>query len=939
MNSATLFSCYRTYPIICFAYNAVRIVSRAAHNLGLKRNTKYMRSLKEYEKKRDFAVTREPDGNSAKRKNKTKKTTNRARKKSDEYAVKAERGKKSVLRFVVQWHFARREHYDLRLEWDGVLVSYAVPKRPSLDPKVKRLAIRVEDHPLEYADFFGEIPKGEYGGGTVTIFDKGVWEPISGNPDSDEFKFVLCGEFYKGAFVLVKTAQNYLLIKERDEYAESNESGTKRANKKRDEYAEERQRIQILPHDISGSGKTARKKFTANIAVNRRKHPRAARNAGSALAENAQESNAFDYASNSRRNPLSVSGFAEIDKAGTQRLPFLPQLATPAQSLPEGEYVYEVKFDGYRLLAVCEPGRVRLYSRNGHNVTKKFPRIESELLRAKVTAVLDGEAVVLNKAGASDFSALTHDLKHGGGNVCYAVFDMLMKDGTDIRSLPLLERKARLSALRQSAAVFISEHTYDGERLLRAVKAAGLEGIVAKKSSAPYRSGKSDSWLKIKCRKRAEFVVGGYSTGSSGALTLYIGAYDKDGLAYAGRVGSGFSAKASEEALAALKKIKRNACPFSSAPTCKGAQWVKPVAVIEAEFAEWNYPQVLRQASFKGFRFDKTANQVVLPLELISKPLNTVGANTEENNCAEQLHAPKITNPDKALGNGVTKGDVANYYSAVSGEMIKYAEYRVLSLVRCNNAKSSACYFKKHPAAADIKRINENGGESVWDDENTAVKTPKNLSAVKNETNEKNTEYIYLTDERGILSEVQSGTIEFHIRGGTVAEQNGARRAVDIMVFDLDPDESLELDAVRRCALDVKKTLARLGFRSFIKTSGGKGYHVAVPLNRGANRAEISKRVALLLESQSDIYTTDVKKSARHGKVYIDYVRNSKGATFSAPYSLKNKNGKFTVSAPIAWNELYTIAPDGVDMRNAVSRLKLNPWRGFFSANTQTPQK
>ncbi len=779
------------------------------------------KKLKKYRMKRDFSLTREPRGSIGKRDRKG-------------------------LRFCVQHHRARSDHYDLRLEIGGVAASWAIPKGPSYNTKDKRLAMHVEDHPLDYMLFEGSIPKGEYGGGTVMLWDEGEWlpktDPERGLEDGS-LKFTLLGERLKGDWALVRMkgererGEPWLLIKEKDAFA----------------------------RPYAGIGKFSRSLHS-----------------GRTFAE---------IGSAYRSNPFSQ---AEV------------MLAQLSESLPSDMgWVYELKYDGDRVLAFVEGEEARLLSRRGSDLTKIYSpaaRAIEKLLGGRA-AVLDGEMIVAGKDGLADFGALRRYARSGRGEgLVYVLFDLLSLDGEDLRSLPLLQRKEMLEGLLKGVpeGLKYSAHTKRlTKRELEVLKEKGAEGIVAKRADAPYTAGKCGDWLKIKFRKSREFVVGGYSVTSAGTLkALLVGYFEGKKLIYAGRVGTGFSEEDRRELTEALHKTEQGEMPFVEVPkgAAREAVWVKPLLAVQVNFAEMTDAGLLRQASYIGIRADKKAREIGA-----EKPIKQ----KIKRDTSDMVGANLVTHPEKVLfpQEKITKGELAEYYAAAASRMLPYALKRPLSVVCCPNGIAGESFFRRH-LEGDFKGIGKFGsGEE---------------------------EYFYLKDANGILSLAQYNAVEFHVWGVKIASPEKP----DVMVFDLDPDEGLSLAAVRRGARDVKEILDALGLKSFLKTSGGKGYHIVVPFQRGTDGEGFSafaKEVALLLENAYPTrYTATMSKTARVGKIFIDWRRNTVGSTFVAPYSVRARAGA-PVSVPIAWEELSRISPASFTLKNIFRRLAApDPWEEFF---------
>ncbi len=797
--------------------------------------------LQKYRDKRDFAKTAEPQG-------------------------KAEH-KTEALRFVVQHHLARRDHYDFRLEWEGTLLSWAVPKGPSYNPSDKRLAVRVEDHPIEYKDFEGTIPKGEYGGGTVMLWDEGTWEPhmdIDKGFKEGSLKFTLYGTRLKGNWALAQVRnkedddkENWLLIKEKDDYA--------------------------LPD--SGI-----EKYNTSIRTGRTMEE----------IEEGREAGGL-------HNPFEHTGV---------------QLAKLVARAPEGgDWVYELKYDGYRILAYIECGTVRLMTRNNLDYTGRFSPVADALRTwAKGRAmVLDGEMAVADESGRTDFQALQQYIRNPEGkNLTYIVFDLLALDGQDMRGLPLAERKKQLEYLMSDAPENLrySRHIEgSGKDCFEAACRMGMEGIVGKKASSGYQGTRNGDWIKIKCDNRQEFVVGGYTISDKAVRevsALLLGTYEGDKLVYAGRAGSGLTEHGAAGLIKDFEKLVIKESPFVKPPKPRAGEkilWLRPERVAEVRFAERTADGLLRQASFKGMRTDKNPRDVAAekPEE---EDLNKEEKMENGKDGGTMVGGIKISNPDKVMfeEGGITKADVARYYEKISGRMLPYIKGRILSIVRCPQGVGEACFFKKHPdnSAKGIVPVEVTGGEGG---EGT---------------------YFYIESKEGLVAEAQMGTLEFHTWGSRADKLE----TPDIMVFDLDPDEGMDIGQIRQGVRDIKEILTGLRLKAYLKTSGGKGYHVVVPIRKEMSWEEFhdfAKGVAQVMENRwPQKYTSNVRKERRKGRIFIDWMRNGRGATSIAPYSLRARQGA-KVSMPISWEELDAIVPDGIDMMEALRRaVRSDPWKDFF---------
>lgn len=760
-------------------------------------------SLTQYRRKRDFTKTPEPEGKTEKRKNER--------------------------RFVIQFHFARKDHYDFRLEWNGVLLSWAIPKGPSMNPSDKRLAVQTEDHPLSYRDFEGNIPIGQYGGGTVMLFDEGLWEPL--NPVKNglkegNLKFILRGERIRGAFALIRMKdENWLLIKEKDAYAK----------------------------------KTAGiQKFKTSIR--------------------------------------SGQTMEEIKKGRQQKTSGVKpnaELALLREEIPsESGWIYEIKYDGYRILSIVEDGNVRLLSRNHIDYSDKFETISQALkaLSSGRSMILDGEIVVSDHRGKSDFQALQSAIRKKNTDLAsYVIFDLLSLDGNDLRSLPLIQRKRKLAALlkNRKGPLLFSAHTEgNGKELFQKAQESSLEGIIGKKKDSPYTGTRSGNWIKLKCRKSDEFLIAGYIPSEAKEKkirSLLLGSYEGENLCYKGKVGSGLTHEKEKELLRMFHGKERKTSAFSKNEKMPlNSIYLRPELIAEVEYAEITADGLLRQASFKGIRLDKTIEELKDEF-IISNP-------------------DRIVYPEKKI----TKSDIAHYYRNISEEMLPYLLGRPLSVLRCNKDIYQG-FIKKHP----VKKVR---GISTF-------LIPGNDASKKM--------YFSISSEEGILSEVQSGTVEFHIWGSKKEHLEHP----DYMVFDLDPDEGMPLSKIRRGVMDLKQILDECGLVSFLKTSGGKGYHIVVPFLKSGNWESFSDfafKIAKIMEERwPNAYTTNIRKKNRKGKIFIDWLRNKRGATSVAPYSLRARK-KAGISMPIAWSELNKIAPDDITIETALKRKGKDPWKDFF---------
>ena len=802
--------------------------------------------LAEYNRKRDFARTAEPAGKVAKP--------------SD--AVPRGGG-----RFIVQKHDATRLHWDFRLEMDGVLKSWAVTKGPSSDPEDKRLAVRTEDHPLAYAEFEGTIPEGEYGGGSVMLWDRGTWEPIPGKSAKDLEKghlhFVLHGERMKGEWIIFRLKprpgekrENWLLRKVSDAHAAKGD------------VLVERGLTSVL------TGRTM-----AEIAGD----------AEGAHSLKGKKGKAFtaEMASAAKRN-AKLAGKGR--RAASAPLPaFRPvQLATLVDAVPSGNgWMHEIKFDGYRALVAVAGNDVRVFTRNGLDWTDKFGPLARAFAGLNLPAALiDGEIIARGKDGNPSFSALQSVLKRGHGAQTEATplefhgFDLLELDGESIAGRPNLERKERLAALlaRAGPPMHVADHLIGaGERLFDAMCAAGQEGIIAKRVDAPYREGRTRNWVKVKCVRRQEFVVIGWKKSSARArpfASLLLAQVEDGAFVYKGNVGTGFDGKVLEELAAAMKPLETDT-PAAEVPRedRRGVTWLRPELVVEVAFAEFTADGSVRHASFVGLRSDKSAADVAPER---AEPVTLAEGRGEP--------AVKISNRGRVIypESGLTKGDLADYYAAVARLMLPFMAGRPISLIRCPQGRAKQCFFQKHDAGTF--------GPSVLH-----VPIPEKDGHTE--------EYIHVADAEGILACVQMGTIEFHGWCSLATDVE----APDRMVFDLDPDEGLAFAEVVKAARDIRRKLADIGLASFAMVSGGKGIHVIVPLTPGhswAEHADFSRRFAQALAlAEPDRFVATMSKAKRVGRIFVDWLRNQRGSTAVMPYSARARPGA-PVAAPVGWDEL-----------------------------------
>jgi bifunctional non-homologous end joining protein LigD len=879
-------------------------------------------ALQVYRRKRHFDRTSEPRGKPTRRKGNA---------------------------YVIQKHDATRLHYDLRLELDGVMKSWAVTRGPSLVPGEKRLAIHVEDHPIEYNKFEGTIPKGEYGGGAVMIWDRGAWEP-EGDPhfgyNKGHLEFRLDGEKLHGGWRLVRIRKRererqdpWLLIKVEDDAART---------PKDPDILEEKPRSVVTGRSIDeiAAGravkkKSARKTTPAKAVWHSNRDQAAAKSTPAKAAKSTKRagmraraakprSAAERTKASSRKKRRSKSEGPRLEAARRAALPdFVPPCLAESSAAPPNaaNWVHEIKFDGYRIQARIADGRVQLKTRKGLDWTKKFSGVAEALAQLPAQAALiDGEIVVETLAGISSFGALQEALSAGEGAFVFYAFDLLHLDGLDLTPAPLIERKGALRDLLDgepdAGPIRLSEQfDAEGARMLESACELGLEGIVSKLKNAPYRSGRNGDWIKTKCSDRQEFVIAGYEAASNdphaiGALVL--GYFEDGAFCYAGRVGTGYTHKSAREVWRKLAPLRVKTPPFGAVPEeerRRAAVWVKPQLVAEIDFRGWTNGMRLRHPSFKGLREDKPATDVVRETKAMSdkspkaksrKPSQPSKRGKTKPPVDKTAAEPiRLTHPDRIYWEdvGVTKQALADYYTAVWDWMAPHVTGRIISLLRRPEGAAGQCFFQKHASSG--------------------IDT-KHLRLVREDKDQ----VIAIDDLDGLLTLVQAGVLEVHVRGSSIDRLGDADR----LVFDLDPAGGLGWAALARAAREVRERLQALGLESFVKTTGGKGLHVVAPVAPAPWEEVKTFSRALALEMASDspdrfVATASIKE--RKGRIFVDYLRNSREATAVAAYSTRARPGA-PVSAPIGWNELgalgsasrYTV----LNVAERLARLKSDPW-------------
>ena len=793
--------------------------------------------LAEYNRKRDFKKTAEPAG-------------------------RRETSKSGQI-FIVQKHDATRLHWDFRLEADGVLKSWAVTKGPSPDPEIKRLAVRTEDHPMAYARFEGIIPEGEYGGGSVMLWDQGTWEPVPGKSardiDKGHLHFVLHGERMKGEWLLIRLKprpgekrENWLLRKLDDQFAEPGDPLVERG----------------LTSVLTG-------RSMAEIAGDTKGSHSLKGKRGKAFAAE-MEAAASHNARKAKAAPR---------KKGAKPPKFRPpQLATLVDAVPTGNlWMHEIKFDGYRALIAASGQDVTVYTRSGKDWTEKFgPLAEAVKALDLPPSLIDGEIVAYDVEGNPDFSSLQKVLKRGHGSqtvsdaLAFHAFDVLELNGEDLTRQPNIERRERLEALLKHAQppIHVADYVIGaGEKLYRAMCAAGQEGIISKRVDAPYRGQRTHNWVKVKCTLRQEFVIAGWSKSSAKGRpfrSLALAQNEGGKLVYKGKVGTGFDADTLEELARKFAKLEGGAAPEGvERAEARGVTWIKPNLVAEIAFAEITADGHVRHGSYLGLRGDKKAKDVV-PEKAEDAPVDD-----------SQV---KISSRERVIfpGDGYTKGDLADYYAEVAPLMLPFMARRPVSLIRCPEGRAKQCFFQKH----------DSGGMG-----------PHVRHVAIREKDGGMEDYLYVEDAAGILACVQFGSIEFH---GWQCRSTDVE-APDRMIFDLDPDEGLDFEDVKRAAEDIRDRLSDIGLMSFPMLSGGKGVHVVVPLTPGHSwdeHKDFSKRFAEALSmAEPERFIATMSKAKRKGKIFIDWLRNQRGATAVMPYSARAREGA-PVAVPIAWGEL-----------------------------------
>ncbi|MBD8625021.1 DNA ligase D [Pseudomonas sp. CFBP 13727] len=844
------------------------------------------KALEEYNRKRDFDATPEPSGG----------------------ARSGKRGKAAqALQFCIQKHDASHLHYDFRLELDGTLKSWAVPKGPSLDPKARRLAVHVEDHPLDYASFEGNIPEGHYGAGDVIVWDRGTWIP-EGDPrqgyEKGKLKFVLQGEKLAGAWNLVKThmpgkREQWFLIKSKDQAARP---------------LAEYDVLEAQPDSVLSE---------RTLVPRKRKSKVSTKTSDKSVAKPAAK-------------PRATGKGVQLQGARAAALPasLKPELATLVDTAPDGDWRYEIKFDGYRIVARIEDAEVRLFTRNGHDWTARMPRQAKALAALGLqSAWLDGEVVVTNEQGVPDFQALQNAFEEQhSGDIVFYLFDMPYLNGMDLREVPVEQRRSALAKVLEAneddALKFSDDFADSAESLLASACQMNMEGLIGKRVGSPYVSRRSSDWIKLKCKRRQEFVIVGYtepkgSRSAFGALLLGLHDADSGELRFAGKVGTGFSEATLRSLHAQLQSLETDEPALGNPPKgadARGVHWLQPTLLAEVAYAEMTRDGAVRHAVFHGLRTDKPARKITAdkpaakasdPPRLV-KPKKTPRKAATQADDADLVGQVRITHPERVIdaASGTTKMQLAEYYGRISPWLLPHLKQRPVALVRAPDGVGGELFFQKHAGHLAIPHI-------VTFDKKEAGQAA-----------------MVINDGQALLGAVQMGTLELHTWNATTKDFDHPDR----FVLDLDPDPALPWKSMVEATQLTQTLLDELGLASFLKTSGGKGMHVVVPITRKLGWDEVKAFSRAVVEHMARLmperFSAVSGPKNRVGKIFIDYLRNGLGATTACAYAARARDG-LPVSVPVTRDEVAHIkGGDHWNIDSVLERLAEmddDPWADFFT--------